>query len=67
MSQAFDEELATLAPLIQNVANELARSYRSPTMTDARKCLQWLARQACRLGYQDAHNRETLPVQDDNE
>ncbi len=55
-----DEQLAAMEPLLRAAAKELARSYRSPTMPDARECLHWLTREAFRRGYQHAHSRNTV-------
>jgi hypothetical protein len=55
-----DEQLAALAPQLRTAARELAKSYRSPTMPEARQCLHWLVREAFRAGYQHAHSRNTV-------
>jgi len=55
-----DEQLAALAPQLKAAARELAKSYRAPTMPEARECLHWLVREAFRAGFDHAHARNTV-------
>jgi hypothetical protein len=59
------EQLELLTPLLREASRQIARTMRTPLNLEATECLRWLAREAFRLGYQHAHERNTVQVTED--
>jgi len=57
-----EEQLSLLDPMLREANRQLARRMRTPLTEDANECLRWLAREAFRLGFQHAHERNTKPA-----
>jgi DNA polymerase III epsilon subunit-like protein len=55
-----EEQLEALAPRIRNVSATFALLARRPIPDAVLSSLEWLAREAFRLGYQHAHSRHTI-------
>lgn len=55
-----EEQLELAKPLVRHAVHELARASKTPVPDHVRELLMWLAREAFRLGYQHAHDRNTL-------
>lgn len=57
-----EEQLELLEPLLRAAQMQMAHVMRRPATPDVRECLLWVAREAFRLGYQHAHERNTEPA-----
>jgi hypothetical protein len=55
-----EEQLELTEPLVANARIELARLVRTPIPDHVTQLLRWLARESFRLGYQHAHERNTV-------
>lgn len=55
-----EEQLHLVQPLIMQAKRELATLFRRPVPDRAEELLNWVAREAFRLGHQHAHDRNTL-------
>lgn len=55
-----EEQLELAEPLVRHAVRELARASKTPVPDHVRELFAWLAREAFRLGYQHAHERNTL-------
>ena len=62
MIDGEDEQLALLSPFLREANRQLAMQTRSPLTAEGVECLRWLAREAFRLGFQHAHDRNTVKV-----
>jgi len=60
-----EEQVELLSPLLREASRQLAKQARSPLTAEAVECLRWLAREAFRLGYQHAHERNTVNAPED--
>lgn len=55
-----EEQLELAEPLIQQAIGEFAKLSRRPVPDRVAELLRWIARQCFRLGYQHAHERNTV-------
>jgi hypothetical protein len=58
-----EEQLNLLVPVLREASRQLARAVRTPLNLEATEGLRWLAREAFRLGYNHAHERNTKPAE----